>query len=386
MIYRSKHSVDDFFNWYRFSFKLTFLTALSIISNVLNKAFRLYDFKLIIDVFWSKLYSNVEITVVNLIINARRFIKKVENFRHKTFTLNWSKKWNQSTFFVKAIKNFNNVIKQYREFSYFQVFVRRSQKSKFSKRKHRSFTSSKSFFSSLINSFSINSYHSISKIVTNRFFISTFTSIFRRRVSEVTTVEKVIYHDFIEFQLSNNSNNNIDNIIDVSLNSIVQVIVDRIVQNALKIYIVNLFASQRDERDKFEFSNLQNNVNANNDNIDDNDVNRWNATNFDFFDLLYKSKPVVFETFSLKHSNKNLYFRNVHVFVNRIKKLTIIKKTKWYERIYDLVFVILQWSDKTRNFQSMKKKWRVCQKKIMMISISTNKLFCFTIAFKNRFI
>ena len=122
---------------------------------------------------------------------------------------------------------------------------------------------------SLINSFSIYSYHSISRIVINRFFTLTFTSIFRRRINEVITVEKIILHDFIEFQLLNN---NIDNIINVSLNSIVQIIVNRVVQNVLKIYIVNFSTFQRNERKKSKFSKLQNNVDANDDNIDNNNI------------------------------------------------------------------------------------------------------------------
>ena len=317
-------------------FKLT----LSFVSfDVLNRIFRLYDFKLIIEIFWLKTYSNVEIIVVSFIINVRRFVKKIENFRHKIFISNWSKKWSQSIFFVKAIKNFNNVIKQYRKFSYFQIFVRRNQKSKFSKKKYRSFTSLKSFFLSLINSFSIYSYHSISRIVINRFFTLTFTSIFRRRINEVITVEKIILHDFIEFQLLNN---NIDNIINVSLNSIVQIIVNRVVQNVLKIYIVNFSTFQRNERKKSKFSKLQNNVDANDDNIDNNNIffNRWNSSNFDFFDSLYESKFVVFEIVSLKHNDKKFYFKNVHIFVDRIKELIVIKKAKWYKKIFDLIFVI----------------------------------------------
>ena len=112
---------------------------------------------------------------------------------------------------------------------------------------------------------------------------------------------------------------------DVSLDFVVQVIIDRVVQNVLKTYTFNFSNFQRDERDESEFSKSSK---SNNDNIDDDFVNRWNTSNFDFFDFLYESKFVVFEAFFLKHNDKNFYFKNVHVFVDRAKKLAVIKKDK----------------------------------------------------------
>ena len=62
-----------------------------------------------------------------------------------------------------------------------------------------------------------------------------------------------------------------------------------------------------------------------------NESNRWNFGNIEFFDLNFEEKSVATEE-PLKHSNKNTYYKDVHVFVKRIKEMTIVLKTKMVKR------------------------------------------------------
>lgn len=64
----------------------------------------------------------------------------------------------------------------------------------------------------------------------------------------------------------------------------------------------------------------------NNNNIHE-DINkdfRFNVENIKFFNLNYDEKFAVIEDFII-HIKKNTYFRNVYIFINRIKNIKIIK-------------------------------------------------------------
>ena len=51
---------------------------------------------------------------------------------------------------------------------------------------------------------------------------------------------------------------------------------------------------------------------------------RWNAADIDFFDSLYDGKSAFIDN-AIEHSEKDIYFRNVHVFIERIKDMSQIK-------------------------------------------------------------
>lgn len=53
--------------------------------------------------------------------------------------------------------------------------------------------------------------------------------------------------------------------------------------------------------------------------------NRWNCDDIGFFDLNHESKLAAIEE-ALTHSTKNIYYKDVHVFVKRIKKMSIVLK------------------------------------------------------------
>ena len=71
-----------------------------------------------------------------------------------------------------------------------------------------------------------------------------------------------------------------------------------------------------------ETSNSQNFQNSIK-NVMTNELNRWNSKNIGFFDLNYEKKSVTTKNV-LKHFEKNTYYKNVHVFVERVKEMAIV--------------------------------------------------------------
>ena len=63
-----------------------------------------------------------------------------------------------------------------------------------------------------------------------------------------------------------------------------------------------------------------------NDNDDDDD--RWNSIDLKFYDSHYDDKSIDNDASFIKHVDKNNYFRDIHLFVNKIKKMTKKKKKK----------------------------------------------------------
>ena len=54
------------------------------------------------------------------------------------------------------------------------------------------------------------------------------------------------------------------------------------------------------------------------------EINRFHVNDIDFFNLFYDSKTINI-VFIIKHFNKNIYFRKIYIFINRIKDVTRIK-------------------------------------------------------------
>ena len=53
--------------------------------------------------------------------------------------------------------------------------------------------------------------------------------------------------------------------------------------------------------------------------------NRWNAFELKFFDSLYEDKSAITDN-AIEHSDKDIYFRNIHIFIERIKNIAQIKE------------------------------------------------------------
>jgi hypothetical protein len=53
-------------------------------------------------------------------------------------------------------------------------------------------------------------------------------------------------------------------------------------------------------------------------------LDRWNATDLKFFDSAYEEK-IIATAKSIQHADKNTYFRDVHLFIDRAKDIVLIK-------------------------------------------------------------
>ena len=56
-------------------------------------------------------------------------------------------------------------------------------------------------------------------------------------------------------------------------------------------------------------------------------IDAWNSQEIDYFDLFYDNKTFVIDD-DMKHFDKNIFFRDVHNFIDRIKNIVIIKDDK----------------------------------------------------------
>ena len=91
----------------------------------------------------------------------------------------------------------------------------------------------------------------------------------------------------------------------------------RMIQEMIKQTIVSLATTS--SFDSLSLSDLSNQNAAENEY-----QSRWNLANLDFFDLMYDDKFVSTEE-TMKHIEKNTYFRDVHFFIERVKNLVTIK-------------------------------------------------------------
>ena len=89
---------------------------------------------------------------------------------------------------------------------------------------------------------------------------------------------------------------------------------------------------------------------------------QWNSKNVKYFDSNFEKKWTAIEK-TLTHSNKNIYYKNVHIFVKCIKKMTIVLETKQIRRnlFSCLCETILMWhiaelSNTTRRILIYEKK------------------------------
>ena len=58
--------------------------------------------------------------------------------------------------------------------------------------------------------------------------------------------------------------------------------------------------------------------------VNNNEINRFHPNDIDFFNLLYDNKTINI-VFIIKHSDKSIYFRDIYVFIDRVKDVTRIK-------------------------------------------------------------
>jgi hypothetical protein len=90
---------------------------------------------------------------------------------------------------------------------------------------------------------------------------------------------------------------------------------------------------------------------------------RWNLVDIDLFDSNF-DKKFAFTSEIITHAEKDTYYKNIHVFVEKIKKMIIMFKFEMIKKICRHVFVNQLWCDTSRNYStysdelfSMKKTW-----------------------------
>ena len=75
-----------------------------------------------------------------------------------------------------------------------------------------------------------------------------------------------------------------------------------------------------------------------------NDNTRWNAEKLEFFDFMYDSKSINTEQV-MKHADKDIYFRDVHLFLDRVKDMTLIHDDQFVRKNLFICLrdIALQW-------------------------------------------
>ena len=103
-------------------------------------------------------------------------------------------------------------------------------------------------------------------------------------------------------------------------------------QKFMKITSIDEFESSN----FFEFVELQNTSTfASTKNIDYD--NKWNFEKIEFFDFMYDEKSIIIEKF-IMHVEKNIYFRDVNDFIDRVKNITNVKNTKLIRQNFYICF------------------------------------------------
>ena len=347
------------------------MTSFSISTQSINKdiviiAWHLHEFCLI-DHSLSKSLSQdlVQIVKTLIIINFRSIkFSSTRNIRTSTKSIDYSFEWSTTSFvFQIATSQFFREIEQYRQSTIFQSFdnhrstnqsienstinnstskrqsftferqtftdffaFRRaerfyqaddtfvSKRNQFTIRIFRAFNYSfiiDSNVNNIVDQFDFNSQISNQFVNVNQ-FIDTNSTITRK-----TSIKKTIYSTLIESTMTRTIDFVVQTIIDVSMNIMLTKIKEMIASQTRQSKQVD-FNDSIDSSDSSEFFD---------DNDNDNDTSRWQSIDLEFFDSYYENKFFVIVS-SMTHFDKDVIFRDVHVFVNRVKELIIIKKAK----------------------------------------------------------
>ena len=355
------------------------LAFFSLNSSIVERAFLLHEFKNIIDAIWSRDLFELEFIIFSIVINFERSINlRTHSLRFRVDSQKssvWLEKWNQFRDFVRIVKNFFNVIESYRAIEYYRFFDFNSVISQ--TRSSSSSIDEISFkLKEKLNSFaraSRISRRSKSMINTKNVFIrfdlrsissqaSSYSSVinsFSRRAISDTFVDEIIHHEFIESQ----SAHNMKNFIQKQQRTIVV-----IVRKAIQI-ISRERNDDDDDAESFDSFDSSESSNQIGENVVDNDNSKWNSTDFDFFDFHYDDKFIVSEASVIVHIDKDIYFRDVHLFIVRVKKLIITKDEQLVRNNlwFSLQNIALEWwiDELSKTKRRMTRMIMIDQKKLV---------------------
>ena len=113
--------------------------------------------------------------------------------------------------------------------------------------------------------------------------------------------------------------------------------------NNIKINIINNLITNNDDNNDDNISNSQNQQNERNE-LKSLIKKHWNLDKIKFFDFIYKNILLIVNN-SIKHIDKNIYFKNIHFFIKCIKNISIIKNSKFIKNNLYIYFrdLILIW-------------------------------------------
>ena len=125
--------------------------------------------------------------------------------------------------------------------------------------------------------------------------------------------------------------------------------VNQIIQFTLKALQTSIVFNQRSQNIQQQSHQIFQNIVQTTQNF------RWNAANLEFFDSLYDEKFAATRN-AIEHSEKNIYFRDVYIFIERIKNIAQIKENLIVRNNLYICFreTILAWY--TFNFENDQKR------------------------------
>ena len=229
--------------------------------------------------------------------------------------------------FLKELKKLHAHIKDYQKFSEYIIFKKQLKNESLS---------SKTFFWKNIST------ESSQRRIDNSETIET------ERLSNNSTALSLIFFEHIMTFSTSESTNDSANIIDRNqrnvesqqhewadvfqenwnnFQKIIQFMnaVNQIIQSTLKALQAIIIFNQRSQNMQQQ---SQQNMSQNIVQITQSN-SRWNAANLEFFDSLYDEKFSAIEN-AIEHSEKNIYFRDVHIFIERIKNIAQINRVAAY--------------------------------------------------------
>ena len=109
----------------------------------------------------------------------------------------------------------------------------------------------------------------------------------------------------------------------MSLDAATQAAIEKVVQTAITAVFRSLPQESRKPSNSFGFSDSADP--ADDDVEGETQRDRWNLGDIGFFDPNYENKSASTDQ-AIEHAGKDTYYRNVHVFIEKVKKMTIVLK------------------------------------------------------------
>ena len=186
------------------------------------------------------------------------------------------------------------------------------------------------FFSSMISVFSsIFSIESTQQRKSRRFSSFDF---FVSRTNSMSTINIEIFDNIDQFANNNQSiikqSINFTDFTFTNTNIIMIENYNNIDFNQLQWNVFQILMQKNNIFDSFDsFDSLNFQDTSTSKNVDNNHNNKWNVDEIDFFDFMYDDKSIVIENF-IVHIDKNIYFRDVTNFIDRVKNMTNVKNVE----------------------------------------------------------